>query len=87
MTTEMTTCGWLLEVMLDDASASYSYRREIDADRGAGAKADSKKAREVVRQLYEALDAILPYAAKYLDESSLCIVKARAALSAAGGGV
>jgi hypothetical protein len=36
--------------------------------------------------LYEALAAVLPYAAKYLDELDSNIVKARAALSAAEGG-
>lgn len=37
--------------------------------------------------LYEALAAVLPYAEKYLDELDSNIVKARAALSAVGGGV
>lgn len=41
----------VLAVMLDDASAAYSYRRHIDADRGEFAKAESKAARESVANL------------------------------------
>lgn len=89
----MTTCGWtdswLSEVMRDDALDASYHRREIDADRGISAKADSEKARDVVASLYEALAELIDFAEPVLKNHGFGYMgkfeKARAALAAARG--
>jgi hypothetical protein len=80
------TDSWLSDVMRDDALDASYHRRDIDADRGVSARADSDKAREVVASLYEALSEVIPFAEKFINDNHPAMQKARAALSAAEGG-
>lgn len=80
------TDSWLSDVMRDDALDASYHRREIDADRGVSARADSDKAREVVASLYEALAEASELIYRLGYQNGTVAVKARAALSAVEGG-
>lgn len=61
---------------------------DIEGDRHLVATSESENYARLIAaspSLYEALAAVLPYAAKYLDEMDSNIVKARAALAMANG--